>query len=1085
MRGLNGVIRGALAVAACFWCAGMASAQSFEVVPPSSENLAAGTFGNTIPLGATTGTYQALYMPSQLVGLPIGGKITSLQLRLYNDATAPWPTSSGTITNYRISLGSSNLTADTLSTTFANNITNPVLVRSGSFSLDANAYPGGAATGTTPEAWGPVITFSTPYTYTGGPLVIEVRSTGFSGAFNFADATPSTSISKSVQTTSSDGATTGNIGNSPIVMRLGITPPNTQAVTLPNANDTVEGSTSNTIPHGAFSDGRHMTLYGSDQLASVPPGSIITGMQLRLNNSAAAPWPAANSRNSDYEITLSQSGLTPGTASTTYATNQLNPVLVHDGAYNLPAGVYPGGANAGAVPEGWGPVIAFQTPYVYQGGVLAIDIKSVGGVAPLVACDVTAGSAAAAGLSASPRSNAIGDLAAGAFIVRLSYVPPVESPFGDGVTKIYALKDYAGTPGPTLQNVLTFSSSLAVASQFVYAPEQFQTVGPGTWLTALSFRNKRITAWPPAPTTATSYTIELSKSLNGPATLSTTITNNIGADNISARSGALSVTTGEMVAAPTTGTAPFTWQIPFSTPYSYRSGSLLGVFRNTGFATAGEIDAIAANAPEVGLQTKGFWGFPDTTVTTASAANVPLMRFSADAQVMVPNSLKDGVGFNGFFNASAPTSSSEAALQVLLAASELSYIPVGGLITSLSLVANSSQAEWPGATGAAADDLTVEISSAANQPESISTTFADNVGADASIVRSGPIAWEPGALPAGSTGRFGATITFDRAFVYKGGPLCITIRHAPVINGGPSLRTAGPATATRAAFSLGNKAAATGLLFGVSGPAIQLGYIPSDVSPRSARQSDGTAGNRFIFAGNRAYQMLYNADQVGVPIGATINGVSFRIDNDDSAASFPAADFTLNRFDITMSTATNTAATMNDTFANNEGSDVTTVRSGPITIPKGSYPGFTPQRPFGLFIPFTRPFVYKGGPITMLLRSGVESGAPSNVAFDAAEIGANGKRFIGNADATSAIDNIGAIIARFAFTDDAFCPADLNNDGVVDDTDFQVFVLSYNILDCADVGMPLGCPGDFNFDRIVNDDDFLPFVQAYNAVLCP
>ena len=231
--------------------------------------------------------------------------------------------------------------------------------------------------------------------------------------------------------------------------------------------------------------------------------------------------------------------------------------------------------------------------------------------------------------------------------------------------------------------------------------------------------------------------------------------------------------------------------------------------------------------------------------------------------------------------------------------------------------------------------------------------------------------------------------------------------------------------------------------------------------------------------------MLYDADQVGVPVGATINGVSFRIDNETAAAFFPAADFTLDRFDITMSTATNTAATMSDTFANNEGSDVTTVRSGPITIPKGSYPGFTPQRPFGLFIPFTRPFVYKGGPITMLLRNGAESGSASTVAFDATNSGAAGKRALGNADALSASGTPGAIIARFAFTDDAFCPADLNNDGLVDDLDFQIFVLSYNILDCTDPGMALGCPGDFTFDRIVNDDDFLPFVQAYNAVLCP
>jgi hypothetical protein len=74
---------------------------------------------------------------------------------------------------------------------------------------------------------------------------------------------------------------------------------------------------------------------------------------------------------------------------------------------------------------------------------------------------------------------------------------------------------------------------------------------------------------------------------------------------------------------------------------------------------------------------------------------------------------------------------------------------------------------------------------------------------------------------------------------------------------------------------------------------------------------------------------------------------------------------------------------------------------------------------------------------------------------------------------------------RFAFTPRAFCPADLNNDGVVDDFDFQLFAGAYNILDCNDLGMPLGCPSDLNFDRVVDDLDFQVFVVAYNEVLCP
>ncbi len=65
------------------------------------------------------------------------------------------------------------------------------------------------------------------------------------------------------------------------------------------------------------------------------------------------------------------------------------------------------------------------------------------------------------------------------------------------------------------------------------------------------------------------------------------------------------------------------------------------------------------------------------------------------------------------------------------------------------------------------------------------------------------------------------------------------------------------------------------------------------------------------------------------------------------------------------------------------------------------------------------------------------------------------------------------------------CPADLNGDGQVDDADFSIFVVAYNLLDCADPAMPAGCPADLNGDGIVDDADFVNFVAAYNELLCP
>lgn len=64
------------------------------------------------------------------------------------------------------------------------------------------------------------------------------------------------------------------------------------------------------------------------------------------------------------------------------------------------------------------------------------------------------------------------------------------------------------------------------------------------------------------------------------------------------------------------------------------------------------------------------------------------------------------------------------------------------------------------------------------------------------------------------------------------------------------------------------------------------------------------------------------------------------------------------------------------------------------------------------------------------------------------------------------------------------CVCDLNADGVVDDSDFVIFVGAYNILDCADPSMPALCPADFNRDSLVDDADFVIFVGAYNELVC-
>lgn len=64
------------------------------------------------------------------------------------------------------------------------------------------------------------------------------------------------------------------------------------------------------------------------------------------------------------------------------------------------------------------------------------------------------------------------------------------------------------------------------------------------------------------------------------------------------------------------------------------------------------------------------------------------------------------------------------------------------------------------------------------------------------------------------------------------------------------------------------------------------------------------------------------------------------------------------------------------------------------------------------------------------------------------------------------------------------CPADLFHDQQVDDQDFSVFAVAYNLLDCADPAMPPGCSADLNRDNFVDDADFSIFAVAYDTLLC-
>lgn len=66
----------------------------------------------------------------------------------------------------------------------------------------------------------------------------------------------------------------------------------------------------------------------------------------------------------------------------------------------------------------------------------------------------------------------------------------------------------------------------------------------------------------------------------------------------------------------------------------------------------------------------------------------------------------------------------------------------------------------------------------------------------------------------------------------------------------------------------------------------------------------------------------------------------------------------------------------------------------------------------------------------------------------------------------------------------ARCEGDLDDNGLVDDDDFALFVQDYQRLICDASGMPPNCPSDLDGTCEVDDADFSLFSTAYNQLIC-
>lgn len=158
---------------AIFMCA---SVCADVIVPNYTAGVEAdGTFSLTSTASAGR-TYQMTISSSQLSSV-IGEELIGMQFRL-NGAASSWPLADANYAFWNIFIGP-GVSPASMSNTFAVNFSGTsTQVRSGALSFTTGSFPSGSS----PNNFGPTLTFNTPYLYTGGDLTVEMRFAQQTGA---------------------------------------------------------------------------------------------------------------------------------------------------------------------------------------------------------------------------------------------------------------------------------------------------------------------------------------------------------------------------------------------------------------------------------------------------------------------------------------------------------------------------------------------------------------------------------------------------------------------------------------------------------------------------------------------------------------------------------------------------------------------------------------------------------------------------------------------------------------------------------------------------------------------------------------
>jgi hypothetical protein len=302
-------------------------------------------------------------------------------------------------------------------------------------------------------------------------------------------------------------------------------------------------------------------------------------------------------------------------------------------------------------------------------------------------------------------------------------------------------------------------------------------------------------------------------------------------------------------------------------------------------------------------------------------------------------------------------------------------------------------------------NIQINLSTTPAVPGSLSSTYANNVGADDSIVFNGELNISSAfSGPAQGPKSFDIVIPLACPFPYNpaNGHLLIDIRNT---SGSDASLLSGSGNYGSVASRVGGALnSATGSADS-GADAIQIGYTTNNnhVVPDALATEDHDFGSGTFYNANYRNQQVYASSQF--PSGAQwITGLRFRPDRTYGNA-FSA---TVSNIQINLSTTTATPGSLSSTYANNIGADDSVMFSGELNISSAfSGPAQGPKA-FDIIIQFACPFYFDPGAGNLLIDIRNTSGSDASLVSGSGDYGSVASRVGGALNSATGSADSGA-----------------------------------------------------------------------------